>query len=309
MKDPATSCLFLEEVVCCLCGHHHSTPFLTAPDRAHFVPGIFTLRRCKNCGLVYQNPRPSPESSAAIYPADYGPYNNLNDDLHPDWQRLCAFIGRLQTQPGRLLDVGAGAGAFLRAMRVALPEWSVTGVEPNARAAAAARRTGAHVIQATIETAPLDGTVWDAITLWNVLEHLPDPLAVLRRLRQLLRPGGFIYMTVPLCDSWDARLCGAYWCGWELPRHFYAFDRASLGQLLNAAGLISSRSACLVGIEYHFTESLRLLINATVRQFTVRRLGIALTFSRPFRLLIRPYLWMAARMQRCTALTIAARAA
>lgn len=302
--SPASS-LRIEEVACCLCGGERSIPFLAAPDRVHHVPGIFTLQRCETCGLIYQNPRPCRESFAAIYPADYGPYNNLDDDPHPDWRRLCAFIGRLQPQPGQLLDVGAGSGAFLHAMRTLLPQWSVAGVEPDARAAAAARRTGAHVIQATLETAPLDGTMWDAITLWNVLEHLPDPLAALRRLRQLLRPGGFIYVTVPLCDSWDARLCGAYWCGWELPRHFYAFDRASLWRLIDAAGLTLYRSACLVGGEYHFTESLRLLIDARVNQFALRRLGVALTFSRPFRWLIRPYLWTAARLKRCTALTVA----
>jgi SAM-dependent methyltransferase len=308
MSRSSAASLQSEEVVCCLCGDHRTIPFLEAPDRMHHVPGMFTLQRCATCGLIYQNPRPSIESFAAIYPANYEPYRP-DYDLHPDWRRLCAFIERLQPQPGELLDVGAGAGAFLLAMRTVLPQWSVTGVEPNAQAADAVRRTGARVIQATLETAPLDGTVWDAITLWNVLEHLPDPLAALRRLRQLLRRGGFIYITVPLCDSWDARLCGAYWCGWELPRHFYAFERASLWRLIDAAGLVPYRSACLVGVEYHFTESLRLMINARVRRFAMRRLGVALTFSRPFRCLIRPYLWTAAQLKRCTALTVAVHAA
>lgn len=305
---PASS-VHLEEVACCLCGDHRGVPLLEAPDRVHHVPGMFTLQRCETCGLMYQNPRPTPESFAAIYPTEYGPYNNPDDHLHPDWKRLCAFIAGIQPQPGRLLDVGAGSGAFLRAMRMLLPRWSITGIEPNAYAAAAARRSGVHVIQATLETTPLDGTTWNAITLWNVLEHLPDPLAALRRMHQFLHPGGFIYITVPLCDSWDARLCGAYWCGWELPRHFYAFDRASLWKLINAAGLMPYRSACLVGVEYHFTESLRLMINARINRFSIRRLGTALTFSRPFRWLIRPYLWTAARLRRCTALTVAVCAA
>jgi SAM-dependent methyltransferase len=311
VNDLFPTCLRLEEVVCCLCGNKRSVPFLAAPDRTHHVPGIFTLHRCEFCGLIYLNPRPSSDSFAIIYPEDYGPYQELPNQttLHTDWRRLCAFIKRIQPHPGQLLDVGSGSGAFLRAMRLLLPHWSVTGIEPDARAVRLARRSGARVIHATLETAPLDGTVWDAITLWNVLEHLPDPLAALRRLRQLLKPGGVIYLTIPLCDSWDARLYGSYWCGWELPRHFYAFDRLSLGRLLNAAGLIAYRSACLVGIEYHVTESLRIMINANIRRFAVRRLSTALTFSRPFRLLIRPYLWTAAWMKRCTALTIAARAA
>jgi Methyltransferase domain. len=66
-------------------------------------------------------------------------------------------------------------------MRLLLPQWAVTGIEPDARAVRLARRSDARVIHATLEAAPLDGAAWDAITLWNVLEHLPDPLAALRR--------------------------------------------------------------------------------------------------------------------------------
>lgn len=308
MERPTAPSLCLEETACCLCGLRECESYLEMPDRTHHVHGIFTLQRCAGCGLIYLNPRPAPESLALIYPADYGPHQHAHRALHPDWERLCAFIARLQPQSGLLLDVGTGVGSFLRAAQLLLPHWSVTGIEPNPYAAAVARSTGAHVIQATLEDAPLDGTLWDAITLWNVLEHLRDPLAALKRLRRILRPGGVIYLTIPLCDSWDARLYGEYWCGWELPRHFYAFDRLSLQKLLAAAGLIPYRTACLVGVEYHFTESLRLAIDSCVQRFSLRRLAIALTFSRPFRWLIRPYLETAARLRRLTALTIAARA-
>ncbi len=227
MERQTAPCLRLEKIRCCLCGANESIPFLTMPDRTGHVPGIFSLQRCTRCGLIYLNPRPAPESLTLIYPPDYVPHQHApaHKALHHDWKRLCAFIASVQSKPGMLLDVGTGAGTFLRAMQLLLPHWSITGIEPDPEAAATACCTGARVIQATLEDAPLEGTLWDAITLWNVLEHLPDPLAALRRLRQMLKPGGFIYLTIPLCDSWDARLFGEYWCGWELPRHFYTFDR------------------------------------------------------------------------------------
>ncbi len=302
--------LVFEEVACSLCGSSRSAPFLTGPDRVHGIPGQFTLRRCLACGLIYQNPRPSAGSLAAIYPPDYGPYQDAaisRATLHPDWRRLCDFVARTHPRPGRLLDIGSGAGTFLAAMRLRYPAWSLTGIEPDPRAAALARRSGATVIEATLDAAPLDEREWDAVTLWNVLEHLPDPLAALRRARSLLRPGGVIYLTVPLCDSWDARLFGPYWCGWELPRHFYAFERPTLEILLRRARLRITSDACLAGIEYHVTESMRLLIAERVRRFTLRRLGVALTYSRPLRLAILPYLRLAAARSRSTALTIAAR--
>ncbi|HEU5088445.1 MAG TPA: class I SAM-dependent methyltransferase, partial [Roseiflexaceae bacterium] len=148
---------------------------------------------------------------------------------------------------------------------------------------------------------------WDAVTLWNVIEHLPDPLAMLRRARQLLRPGGVLYMAVPLCDSWEARLFGRYWIGWELPRHFTLFDRPTLARLLNSAGFCMAASACINGRTYGFSASLRLLIEDRVRSFTWRRLGQAVTYSRPLALALAPYTAAAVLAQRCTVLTIAAR--
>src|SRR5688500_15407446 len=103
----------LESVPCCLCRSTRSEPMLTGPDRAHGVPGQFALCRCLDCGLIYQNPRPSAASLPAIYPADYGPYQPVEvtpQTIHVDWRGTCRFICRLQPRGGRLLDIGCGPG-------------------------------------------------------------------------------------------------------------------------------------------------------------------------------------------------------
>lgn len=301
--------LILEAVACPLCTSTHSMPLFSGPDRVHGVPGRFTIVTCANCGLRYQNPRPTADSFAAIYPPDYGPYQPTSVEtgrLHPDLAMACRFVAKQQPHAGRLLDIGCGPGLFLRAMRRQHPGWQLHGVEPDARAAGLAQAAGLDVQHCTLEAATLPAASWDAITLWNVIEHLPDPLAMLRRIGGLLRPGGKLYLAAPICDSWDAQLFGRYWTGWELPRHFFAFDTRSLTQLLQAAGFQISASTCINGRSYGFTASLRLLIQEQVRSFALRRLGEALTYSRPLALAISPYTALAVAARRCTVLTVVA---
>jgi SAM-dependent methyltransferase len=300
----------LEYVRCPLCGGDSPTPLMRGPDRVHGVPGTFVVVRCGACGLAYQNPRPTPASFAAIYPANYGPYQGGAVDrahLHPDLAMACRFVHAEQPAGGRLLDIGCGPGLFLQAMRLLYPQWHVSGVEPDAAAAAAARRAGLDVQHSTVEQADLAPHSWDAVTLWNVIEHLPDPVGMLRRARQLLRPGGVLYMAVPLRDSWDARLFGRYWIGWELPRHFTLFDRPTLARLLDSAGFRLAASACINGRSYGCIASLRLLIEYRVRAVTRRRLGQAITYSRPLALALAPYTAAAVLARRCTVLSVAAR--
>jgi 2-polyprenyl-3-methyl-5-hydroxy-6-metoxy-1,4-benzoquinol methylase len=298
-----------EHILCPLCSNRQNTPFFSGPDRVHGVPGTFVVVRCSNCGLCYQNPRPTSESFAAIYPAEYGPYQAFNIEqgsLHPDLAMACNLVARTQPHGGKLLDIGCGPGLFLRAMRRQHPTWQLAGIEPDPQAALLAQSHGLDVQQATAEVAILSNATWDAITLWNVIEHLPDPRGMLQRIAGLLRPGGQLYVAAPIYNSWDARIFGKYWTGWELPRHFYAFNTQSLTQLLNSAGFQVTATQCINGRSYGFTASLRLLIQERVKRFALRRLGEAITYSRPLALVISPYTALATAARRCTVLTVVA---
>ena len=306
MQQPA---IRFESVNCCLCQSNQRKLLLEGPDRLHNIPGIFTLYQCLDCGLIYQNPRPTADSLQIIYPNEYDPHQPVampSGKLHPDWVRTCEFIQQQQPDGGRLLDVGCGSGTFLLTLRQLCPKWETIGIEPDPQAATIARQNNLHVQMTQLESATLTTGSFDAVTFWNVLEHLPNPLRSLHYIHQLLRPNGVLYLAVPLCDSWDAQLFGRYWLGWELPRHFVMFNRSTLRTTLLKAGFEIVNTACLSGIEFCFAESIRLCIKDCVRGYALRRLSIAVTYSRLFRLFLKPYLAWATRAGRCTVLTVVA---
>jgi 2-polyprenyl-3-methyl-5-hydroxy-6-metoxy-1,4-benzoquinol methylase len=264
------------------------------------------------CGLIYQNPRPTAASFAAIYPADYVPHHA--DDRasympHPEHAQACAFVNRLQPAGTTLLDIGCGAGTMLRAMRHVAPRWRLVGIEPDPQAATAAQSYGLDVQQSRLEDACLEHAAWDVVTLWNVLEHLPDPLDTLRRVRALLAADGLLCLAVPMADSFDAWLFGRYWAGWELPRHFVMFNRATLRAMLAQAGFAIVATECHNGIEYGISESTRWLLAARIRNSALRRAGIAVTYTRPFRLAVRTLMRPVVALRRSTVLSVAARRA
>jgi SAM-dependent methyltransferase len=146
-------------------------------------------------------------------------------------QRLGRYAG---ARRGALLDVGCSTGAFLTA--AVQDGWEVTGIEPSAWLAAQARaRSGAEVHECSFEDWPLPARPFDAITMWDVLEHVEDPRAVLAKAGRALRSGGILGLNVPNIASLPARCMGRRW-PLILPEHTYYFTPASLARLLEETG-------------------------------------------------------------------------
>ena len=265
--------------------------------------------QCIGCKLVYQAPRPAPHTGRQLYPPSYEPFQATVADagyIPRDLRRTAAFVNALRPEGGRLLDVGCGAGDFLVTMSRLYPPWQLAGIEASPQAADYARERGLSVAHTTLEDARETNAPVNVVTLWNVLEHLADPVAMLRRIEQWLAPGGFLCLAVPVHDSWAARVFGKYWAGWELPRHFYMFDQATIISTLDAGGFTVVRKACISGTYYGIVRSSLLALEGIAAPYALRRMFTQSITSKLGRAVLKPPIWLSESFQRGTVLTLAA---
>ena len=135
---------------------------------------------------------------------------------------------------GRYLDVGCGSGGALGVARAL--GWEVTGVEVDEAAAEKARRFTAEIHVGDVLSAPFAGGRFDVVTAYHVLEHVPDPVAVLRRMLRWLAPDGLLIVEVPNAGGLGAAMFGKSWSGLELPRHLSHFSPETLSRAVELAG-------------------------------------------------------------------------
>jgi SAM-dependent methyltransferase len=175
-------------------------------------------------------------------------------------------------QSGALLDMGCSSGAFLESLKS--DGWKLHGIEMSTECAKIAEaRSGARVFVGHILDAPFHSESFDVITCFDVLEHLYEPVRVMARVAEWLRPGGIFYVLVPNVDAAEARAFGSYWHGLELPRHLFHYSPASLKFLARSAGLrevsLETRRNPAVG------TSLRYVWDDAFRAVGIRRTPVA----------------------------------
>jgi len=203
-------------------------------SRDRVSPG--RILRCRTCRFAFRQLRSSPEQLHELYrQMDPKVYDSELEGRNRTARKHLQIVQRF-LRSGRMLDVGCASGLFLSHALSA--GWDVTGIEPNEKLCEQARSSidGRGNVQcATLETAQLDQS-FDVITLWDVLEHVPDPRGFLQLCCGLLRPGGFAFLNVPDLDSPEARLLGRRW-PLLLPEHLNYFNRQSLQICANRAEL------------------------------------------------------------------------
>jgi 2-polyprenyl-3-methyl-5-hydroxy-6-metoxy-1,4-benzoquinol methylase len=304
----------MEYVSCNLCGADRPLSFATTRDHQHWLPGSFTLVQCGRCGLVYLNPRPAGAELAAYYPDDYDLYATPNGrhasclarlNLRYSMAKRCGLVERAAPARGRALDVGCATGRFLDAMR--RRGWETYGVELIEYAATRAReRLGLDVHTGPLREASYPSAWFDAVTMWDVLEHVPDPLGELREIQRILKPGGVVVLRVPDVSSPEARFFGSYWIGLDAPRHLYVFSPTTLAAMLARAGLELVDRLNLAGNHHAWALSVQGWVGERWGARRGRRVGAALQ-SMPVRLLLAPYFFAIGAARQGTQLTIVAR--
>jgi SAM-dependent methyltransferase len=235
----ASASLCWDEVNCPLCGNQRWQTLLEAPDRQ--ASGLwFAVVQCLDCGLCFTNPRPVTATLERFYPGDYRPHQVLAERQSGRWRQFLSRLRRARGPlswrgQGRLLDFGCGNGAFLQRMR--LQGWRVTGVDIAAHAVQRIRnQTGLRVLTGTLPHPELRPNSFDVITMWQSLEHVPDPGQVLCEARRLLAVEGQLVVAVPNIDSLAFRVFGQAWVGLDLPRHLTHFSPWTLHLLLERSG-------------------------------------------------------------------------
>jgi SAM-dependent methyltransferase len=197
-----------------------------------------TMVRCRDCTLLYQ-PVVRGEPVAEGYPAQY--YGSWGQPEHARAVKRATFDRYLQAlerhvSPGRLLDVGCALGYLLEA--AAARGWEPYGVELSVAGAQQAAQTvgEGRVFCGALEAAPLQTESFQAVTLTDVLEHLPDPVASLRRCRELLAPGGMVLIATPRVGGFSERVMGRQWFQYK-DEHLQLFTPRALQEALGRAGL------------------------------------------------------------------------
>jgi len=237
----------LENLGCPLNCPSGDAAILTGRDLIHGLPGTFTIVRCRTCGLMRTNPRPTPSSMGFFYPDDYGPYLGTQvptaaprskpfAPLRKIVRRLFEFnTTRLpKLPPGRMLEIGCASGAFMHKM--AAEGWQVQGIEFSPKAAAAARALGYPVHAGSLETAPAPAEPFDLIVGWMVLEHLHDPVLALEKLKAWMKPGGWLVLSIPNAGALEAKVFRDNWYALHLPNHLYHYSKKTIRLVLDVTG-------------------------------------------------------------------------
>lgn len=300
-----------ESVPCAFCGSEDVQPLFEGPDRLLGMPGQFRVVRCTQCGLVRQDPRPTRETIDVYYPPEYEPYSIAIDEEPSRWRRFDRRYGmrkRLRAierlcAGGRLLDVGCATGNFLYEM-ARTGHWQVEGVEPNAEAARYGQEhLGLTIHVGELTAVDLPAAAYDVVTMWNVFEHLHDPMANLRAVARLLKPGGWFVFSIPNLRSWEYHLLGKYWMGWELPRHLYYPSLELMGAMAREVGLNVQDWRCLSGAYVSFLLSLRFWLEGVAGRTGLTRALLALSGALPTRLLAAPLFALITWLNRASLIT------
>lgn len=191
-----------------------------------------SVRWCENCGLGRLNPFPTMETLNQIYAQQpvYGlPFIK---ESQGGFSIRVKRLSKLNPQRGRLLDIGSGLGHFLQVAQN--DGWEVDGIEPRPEAVKYCyEKFGINVHEGFLEDLKCRPASYDVITLWDVLEHVYDPVQFIHRCVDLLTPGGILVLAIPNASGWPARLFKCHW-RYVMPTHLHYFKMLYINRLLSS---------------------------------------------------------------------------
>ncbi len=218
------------KVNCPIC-NSAATKLFIAND--YLGPDSFAVEKCSSCGVGFTSPQPADLNK--YYPDDYRQFAKFTRwvmqylyrrHVH-QWIKQLGFAGNA-------LEVGCGNGWMLNALSD--QGWKVVGYERNEIQANRVKAETGHPVRFG-DLGAIRDEKFDLILLFNVIEHLPDPVLVLRQCASLLTDRGVLIINAPNLDSWQASFSKAYWAHLDVPRHLFHFSEKSFDVALGKAGL------------------------------------------------------------------------
>lgn len=211
--------------------------FITVKDFS--VSGeSFSLLLNEEYQILKTHPQPTLDRLGSYY--EFEDYISHTDGKRTMFEKMYHFIKRkairdkvklinsYQPIKGRILDIGAGTGDFL--LECKNQNWDILGIEPNDKAKGIAVGKGIKFGN-TIEK--LESNSFDVITMWHVLEHVPDVEHQVAELKRLLKPSGTIVIAVPNFKSYDAKYYKEFWAAYDVPRHLWHFSKTAIEKLFD----------------------------------------------------------------------------
>ncbi|MDQ8011208.1 MAG: class I SAM-dependent methyltransferase [Flavobacterium nitrogenifigens] len=209
--------------------------FLTVKDHS-VSKEIFDLYYDEELDMLITSPQPELHNLGKYYESE--DYISHTDNKRSLFEKAYHFVKNIalqnklnlinsqQPKKGKLLDIGAGTGDFL--LTAKNDGWETIGVEPSDRAKNIAKEKGISFVE---ETSTLESNSLDVITMWHVLEHVPNLEVQIQELKRLLKPTGTLIVAVPNYKSFDAGHYETFWAAYDVPIHFWHFSKKSI-QLL-----------------------------------------------------------------------------
>ena len=209
--------------------------FITVKDFS--VSGeSFSLLHNEDYDLLKTHPQPSLERLPSYYESeDYISHTDGKRTLFEKMYHLVKsnaiknkvkLINQWQPEKGTLLDIGAGTGDFL--LEAKKQNWIITGIEPNDKAKQIAIQKG---VSFGTNLEELADESFDVISMWHVLEHVPNLEEQIATLKRLLKPNGTIIIAVPNFKSYDAKYYAEFWAAYDVPRHLWHFSKTAIKKL------------------------------------------------------------------------------
>ncbi|GAA4280226.1 class I SAM-dependent methyltransferase [Gaetbulibacter aestuarii] len=206
----------------------------------HSVSGeLFRLKKNERYGFLETVPAPGLKKLPEYYESeDYISHTDAKRNLFEkayhavrefSVKQKLNLISKYATSGKQLLDVGCGTGDFLK--KAQNDQWTVFGIEPNEKARAIANQKTGQAVFNSEQLFKFEKNKFDVITLWHVLEHLPDLENQLQQFHELLKPNGILIIAIPNYKSFDAEHYQTFWAAYDVPRHLWHFDRTSIKRI------------------------------------------------------------------------------